>query len=425
MDRVRVGIVGTGSIFYGWGGGSGHLHACRHVREAQVVALCDTDPARLRRAEAALKAAYEAQAAEAETAGDADRAADLRSDASELKTYESATEMLRDAGIDLADIISPPRTHAPLTIEALEAGANVLCEKPMTRTWLECPPVLEAVEASGRLCGCMENFLYESPWYDAKKQVDRGTVGEPLALFLSFGLQEVLPVRWSAAASGGGALTDMGIHALVTAWFICGFGRELVSAKAAAPVGIAIRAPERLVGGTLERVEVEDDAHVLFELRHPAGGATTLVHVEASWCGQDRPGHRLIGTTGEMQIGSPIRVTDAFGAMHEVPTAQPITGYAIAEGHEPAYSGFVGAVREMCRCVQEGRKPLYDAARAAEAMAALGTAYLSELRGGTRVTLDEFKAFALDLHKQQGDGAADAFIQQVCDHLARKAGTKE
>jgi len=423
MDRVRVGIVGTGSIFYGWGGGSGHLHAYRNVREAQVVALCDTDESRLRRAEAALKAGYEEQANQAEAEGDPDRAADLdlRNDANELKTYASSTEMFRSAGLDLADIITTPKTHAPLSVEALKAGVNVLCQKPMTRHWLECLPVLEAVEESGKLFGCMENMIYESPWYDAKKQVDSGTVGEPLLMFISFGVREALPVRWSPEASGGGALIDMGIHALVTSWFICGFRRELAWAKAAEPVGIAIRMPERLIRGRFERVAVEDDAHVLFELEDPESGATSLVHVEASFSGQDRPGVRLIGSTGELQIGSPITVTDPFGNTHEVATQQPIAGYAIAEGNDPAYSGFVGAVREMCRCVQDGTKPAYDAERASDAMALVGAAYLSELREGKRVTLDDFKDHALGLKEREGDRATDVFIKRVSEHLVRCA----
>ncbi len=421
MDRVRVGIVGTGSIFYGWGGGSGHLHAYRNVREAKVVALCDTDPPRLRRAEAALKTAYEEQAIQAEAEGDSDRAADLRNDASELNAYASATEMFGSAGLDLADIITTPKTHAPLSVEALKAGVNVLCQKPMTRHWLECVPVLEAVEESGKLFGCMENMIYESPWYDAKKQVDSGMVGEPLLMFISFGVREALPVRWSPEASGGGALIDMGIHAMVTSWFICGFRRQLAWAKAAEPVGIAIRMPERLIQGRLERVAVEDDAHVLFELEDPGSGATTLVHVEASFSGQDRPGVRLIGSNGEMQIGSPITVTDAFGNTREAATQQPITGYGIAEGSDPAYSGFVGAVRGMCRCVQDGTKPVYDAERASEAMALVGAAYLSELREGKRVALDEFKDHALGLKEREGDRAADVFIKRVSEHLVRRA----
>jgi len=421
MERVRVGVVGTGSIFYGWGGGSGHLHAYRNVREAQVVALCDADESRLRRAEAALKAGYEEQAGQAEAQGDLDRAADLRNDANELKTYPSATEMFRSAGLDLADIITTPSTHAPLSVEALKAGANVLCQKPMTRHWLECLPVLEAVDESGKLCGCVENMIYESPWYDAKKQVDSGVVGEPLLMFISFGVREALPVRLSPEASGGGALIDMGIHALVTSWFICGFRRQLAWAKAAEPVGIAIRMPERLIQGRFERVAVEDDAHVLFELEDPESGATTLLHVEASFSGQDRPGVRLVGSAGELHIASPITVTDPFGNTREVATQQPITGYGVAEGRDPAYSGFVGAVREMCRCVQDGTKPVYDAARASEAMALIGAAYLSELRDGKRVTIDEFKAHALGLKEREGDRATDVFIQRLSEHLVRRA----
>lgn len=158
---------------------------------------------------------------------------------------------------------------------------------------------------------------------------------------------------------------------------------------------------------------------MLFELEDPESGATTLVHVEASFSGQDRPGVRLIGSTGELQIGSPITVTDPFGNTHEVATQQPITGYAIAEGKSTAYSGFVGAVREMCRCVQDGAKPIYDAERASEAMALVGAAYLSELREGKRVTLDDFKDYALELQKQEGARATDVFIKRVSEHLAR------
>ena len=57
----------------------------------------------------------------------------------------------------------------------------------------------------------------------------------------------------------------------------------------------------------------------------------------------------------------------------------------------------------MCRCVQDGTKPVYDAERASEAMALIGAAYLSELRDGTRVTLDESKDHALGLKEREGD----------------------
>jgi predicted dehydrogenase len=254
------------------------------VREAQVVALCDRDESRLRRAEAMLKSAFEEEAGQAEAAGDIERAADLREDAKNLRTFTSTTEMFRKAGLDLVDIITTPRAHAPISVEALEAGAHVFCQKPMTRTWLECLPVLEAVEKSGKLFGCAENMIYESPWYDAKRQVDSGAIGEPLLMFLSFGLHEALPVRWSPEISGGGALLDMGVHALVTSWFVSGFHRVPARAKATAPVGVCIRMPERLIGGRFERICVEDDAHVLFEFEDQSDGSRVAVHVEAFPC---------------------------------------------------------------------------------------------------------------------------------------------
>lgn len=424
MDRVRVGVVGTGSIFHGWGGGSGHLHAYRIVREARVVALCDANEARLHQAAAALETAFEEEARQAEAAGESQRARDLRQDAKDLKLYTDAGAMLQAAGLDLVDVVASPKAHAPLAVAALRAGVNVFCEKPMTRTWLECLPVLEALRDSGRLFGCAENLIFESPWYDAKKQVDAGSVGEPLLFNISFGIREVLPVRWNPDLSGGGALTDMGVHAIVTAWFICGLGRRAVRAQAVRPVGVALRMPERLVGGVFEQMAVEDDAHVVIDLEDPATGSRTALQIEASFSGQDRPGTRLIGTTGEMQIASPLRLVDVWGNSREVPTQQPVTGYRVAEGKEPAYSGFVGMIREMCRCVQEGRKPIYDAERAAEAMALIGACYLSEIRGGHSVSPEEFKGYSIDLQRREGQAAADVFIRQVSAHLARQSAAR-
>ena len=424
MDRLRIGLIGTGSIFHGWGGNSGHLHAYRNVREAQLAAVCDSNPDRLARAVAAVKDRFEEEARQQEAAGDATRAAELRADAAEVKGYADAGAMFAAAGLALVDIVAPPRAHAPLAIQALEAGLHVFCEKPMARNWLECLPVLEAVQASGRQFCCAENLMFESPWYDAKKQLDFGAVGQPLLASLSLGIREVLPIRWNPEASGGGALTDMGIHAIATAWFLCGFGLRPTRAQAVRPVGIALRMPERFVRGTLEQVAVEDDAHLLFDLECPATGSRTMVQIEASWSGQDRPGNRIVGSAGELVLGSPLKVVDPWGNAHEIPTQNPPTGYGIAEGKEPAYSGFVGMIREACRCVQEGRRPLYDAERAAEAMAVVGAGYLSELRSGEAVSLEDFKDHCLGMRQRHGDRAPDEFIRQVSEHLRRHSGRR-
>jgi predicted dehydrogenase len=45
---------------------------------------------------------------------------------------------------DLVDVCTPPKTHAPLTIEALENGAHVLLEKPMATSLAECDQIIAA-----------------------------------------------------------------------------------------------------------------------------------------------------------------------------------------------------------------------------------------------------------------------------------------
>jgi predicted dehydrogenase len=238
------------------------------------------------------------------------------------------------------------------------------------------------------------------------------------------GVNEALPVRWHPEFSGGGALTDMGVHAIVAAWFLAGFHLRPVRAQAIRPVGVALRMPRRLVNGRFERMTVEDDAHVVLDLESPATGARVAVHVEAAWCGLDRPGTRIIGSTGDLYVEDPLRLVDSWGNAHEIPVQQPLTGYGIAERRDPEYSGFVGMVREMCRCVQDGQTPVYDARRAAEAMAVIGACYLSEMRDGAGVTIDEFRDYSMALRRREGDAAADVFIRQVSEHICTAASCR-
>jgi Predicted dehydrogenases and related proteins len=145
MERVRVGVVGTGGIFVG-----AHLPAYPEIPEAQIVALCDVSQAALQRAMKRLTELYERRAQRAEEEGDKERAEQLRRDAKEVKLYTDYNEMIRREKPDLVEICTSPDFHAPVAIAALKAGCHVMCEKPMARTWLECIDVCEVVEETGR-----------------------------------------------------------------------------------------------------------------------------------------------------------------------------------------------------------------------------------------------------------------------------------
>jgi len=160
MERVRIGVVGTGGIFVG-----AHLPAYPEIPEAHIVALCDISRESLQRAMKRLGELYERRAKRAEEEGDKERAEQLRRDVQQIRLYTDYGEMLRKEKPDLVEICTSPDFHAPVAIAALKAGCHVMCEKPMARTWLECLEVCEVVEQTGRFYQHNENWLYDPFYY--------------------------------------------------------------------------------------------------------------------------------------------------------------------------------------------------------------------------------------------------------------------
>ena len=90
MERVRIGVVGTGGIFVG-----AHLPAYPEIPEAHIVALCDISRESLQRAMKRLGELYERRAKRAEEEGDKERAEQLRRDVQQIRLYTDYGEMLR------------------------------------------------------------------------------------------------------------------------------------------------------------------------------------------------------------------------------------------------------------------------------------------------------------------------------------------
>ena len=179
MNRVRVGVIGTGGIFRG-----AHLPAYPDVEEAKLVALCDISEEALKTAKHRAEKVYLKRAEKAEEEGKKELAERLRGDAEEIKTYTNMEEMLSKEEIELADICTPTKFHAAIAIKALKSGVNVMVEKPMARTYLECLDAIEAVKDSKKLYQHNENWLYDIVWYNIKKFIENGSIGEPQLIFI-------------------------------------------------------------------------------------------------------------------------------------------------------------------------------------------------------------------------------------------------
>ena len=410
MDRVKVGVVGVGGIFRG-----AHLPAYLNVAEAKVVSLCDVSEGTLRESEKLMKKLYLKRAEEAEKKGNLELSQRLKDDVESLRTYKDAEEMLSKENLDLVDICTPTKFHNSLAIQVLNHDVNVMVEKPMARTYLECLEVVEAVEDSGKIYQHNENWLYSSIWYTARKFIESGVLGEIQLTFLAtaHGGPEWASWFWNPEIAGGGALLDNGVHAITCSWFLSGFDRRPTVVKAAEPYGICIRMKTRILQGRFKPFEVEDDAHVIIRFEDK-NGVWSTAHIEGSWSYRDSLDTRIIGTNGIMRPVERegrmfLEITDAIGGKREIDL-----------GKVTWVQSFEGEIRNMCNCVLNGVKPICDEHIGAETTAIVQAAYLSQKRGMKPVTLDEFKRYAKRIKEKEGKRAPEVLLKELLKGIARR-----
>ena len=173
-----------------------------------------------------------------------------------------AGESAREDRVDLVTVATPNSTHFEITKAFLEAGFNVLCEKPMTVTVEEGEEIVKIVRATGRICAV--NYCYSAyPMIrQARAMVRAGELGNIRLVVTNFshghhGDAEDADnprVRWRydpAMAGVSGQFADCGIHALHMAGFICDDHVTTLSADFASTISSRV---------------LEDDAMVNFRM---------------------------------------------------------------------------------------------------------------------------------------------------------------
>ncbi len=185
----------------------------------------------------------------------------------ENRAYGDWHEMLtnetkRDDRVDLVTVATPNSTHFEITKAFLEAGFNVLCEKPMTMTVEEGEEIVKISKKVGKLCTI--NYCYSAyPMVrQARAMVQNGELGKIRLIVTNFSHghhgdaddADNPRVRWRydpKMAGVSGQLADCGIHALHMASFIGNDEVEIVSADFAS---------------TIQGRDLEDDAMVNFRM---------------------------------------------------------------------------------------------------------------------------------------------------------------
>lgn len=150
-DQLTKAIIGVGGM------GRGHIR----YAGAKLLAICDVDREHLKLAKEICE--------------------------SDVDSYTDYREVLQRSDIDIIHIVTPPHWHGIMAVEAAQAGKDIWCEKPMTRTIGEGKKVVQAVQQNGSVFRLNTWFRFADRFYGfgttvkpIKKLVESGILGWPL-----------------------------------------------------------------------------------------------------------------------------------------------------------------------------------------------------------------------------------------------------
>ena len=257
------------------------------------------------------------------------------------RQYMTIEALLTDGDVDVLCVNTPNYMHAPQAIAALEAGIHVMVEKPMALNAAEAEAMRQASEQSGAKLMVAHCWRFDEEVNWLKAQIDSGKLGKILCskgygVHVNWG-----PGGWFVEAryAGGGALADMGIHAIDTARYLLGDPQPLsVYAK---------------IGTQYTDYDVDDSGTIWINWE---GGATSIVESGWWWPHADGPeaSTQLYGTAGFGQL-FPTLLELPDRAMEIVETIDP--GYPpVREEHCPQEM-YDAQMKHFIDCIGEDRQP--------------------------------------------------------------------
>ena len=134
--------------------------------------------------------------------------------------------MLADPEIEAVSICTPNYCHMEISVAALAAGKNVLCEKPAARTLSEAEQMLKAQETYKKVLNIGVVNRFNDNVREMKRIIDSGRLGEIYQVYVSFRAYRSIPGLGGAfttkSIAGGGVLIDWGVHYLDIVMYCCG-----------------------------------------------------------------------------------------------------------------------------------------------------------------------------------------------------------
>lgn len=340
-SSLNFGVVGLGM-------GMHHCKALQTAKGAALVAVCDTDEARLNRA--------------AKQFG--------------CRGYARYADLLRDPSVDAVCVVTESGKHAKMAMQAARAGKHLIVEKPVDVRPAAVTELESVVKAAGVKCGCVFQYRMDNCNRMLKAAIEKGKMGNLI------GVHAHLP--WFRAQSyydgphgawrgtwrwdGGGSLMNQGIHTLDLAIFLAG----------------PVHSVAGFYGVYNHRIQAEDQVVAVLQF---ANGALGTLYTTTCAVPEGAQRVYIYGTRGSFsrhgdtlefcEMGTPRerkRMMDLFGGKSGKDAASSDPMAVSADGH-------LLIIEDLVKAVQKDREPVIPLAAARHAVDVACAVYRSGKTG--------------------------------------------
>ena len=356
-EKVRLGIIGTGQI------GKAHIKRYQEIPEADIVAVADIRE---------------------------DEAQRVAKEYSIPHVYTRHHDLLARDDVDSVDVCLHNRLHCPVTVDALRAGKNVFCEKPMSWAYKDARTMYDMARELGRMLHIQLATLHQPACRAAKRLIEEGHLGEIYYCKSSHYRRRGRPfvdgygsaAFVNTATSGGGTMLDMAVYHISRILYLLD-NPNLLSVSGSTFQKLDNMYEDRRQSSDYD---VEELGVALVRL---AGGITYLM--EEAWAiHSDQPdGDHIFGSKGGLRL-DPFTYFTTLADMEMDGTFDLDQADWRWHQCDPTVAGYDSPQRHWI-WAQLGRVPLLDTARIALKTALITEGVYLSAHRGREVTTQEIE----------------------------------
>ena len=202
MDKTRVAVIGLGSVAQ-----LVHLPNLLKIKNAEITAVAEINRSRLH---------------------------SVADKFNVPKRYTDYSELLKNNDTDAVIISTPTHLHKKMAIDCLNAGKDVLVEKPLARNSSEGQEVIDCANKNNRKLMVGMNLRYRPDSMLIRSLIDAGEIGEPFYIKCGWIRKQSSSEKWFSKReeAGGGVILDLGINLVDLALWLADYPKAVsVSTK--------------------------------------------------------------------------------------------------------------------------------------------------------------------------------------------------